>query len=43
MIFDRTTNKKYDWADVKKERSLDNAEAVRLLIQEERRFLSTGN
>ncbi len=43
MIVDRTTNKKYDWSDIKKERSLDNAEAVRLLIQEERRFLSTGN
>jgi membrane-anchored protein YejM (alkaline phosphatase superfamily) len=43
MIFDRTTNKKYDWADIKKERSLDNADAVRLLLQEERRFLSSGN
>jgi membrane-anchored protein YejM (alkaline phosphatase superfamily) len=43
MIFDRTTNKKYDWRDIKKERSLDNAEAVRLLIQEEGRFLSSGN
>jgi hypothetical protein len=43
MIFDRTTNKKYDWQDIKKERSLDNAEAVRLLLEEERRFLSSGN
>lgn len=43
MIFDRTTNKKYDWADIKKERLLDNADAVRLLLQEERRFLSSGN
>ena len=43
MIFDRTTNKKYDWRDIKKERSLDNSEAVRLLLQEERRFLSSGN
>ncbi len=43
MIFDRTTNKKYDWRDIKKERSLDNAEAVRLLLKEEMRFLSTGN
>jgi len=43
MIFDRTTNKKYDWRDIKKERSLDNAEAVRLLLQEERRFLSSAN
>ena len=43
MIFDRSTNKKYDWRDIKKERSLDNAEAVRLLLQEERRFLSSGN
>jgi membrane-anchored protein YejM (alkaline phosphatase superfamily) len=43
MIFDRTTNKKYDWRDIKKERSLDNAEAVRLLLQEERRFLSSSN
>ncbi len=43
IILDRTTNKKYDWRDIKKERSLDNAEAVRLLIQEEGRFLSSGN
>ena len=43
MIFDRTTNKRYDWRDIKKERSLDNSEAVRLLLQEERRFLSSGN
>ena len=43
MIFDRTTNKKYDWRDIKKERSLDNSEAVRLLLQEERRLLSSGN
>ena len=43
MIFDRTTNKRYDWRDIKKERSLDNSEAVRLLLQEERRFLSSGD
>lgn len=43
MIYDRTRNKKYDWADIKKERSLDNADAVRLLLEEERRFLSSGN
>jgi membrane-anchored protein YejM (alkaline phosphatase superfamily) len=43
MIFDRTTNKKYDWRDVKKERSLDNTDAVRLLLEEERRFLSSSN
>jgi hypothetical protein len=43
MIFDRTTNKKYDWRDIKKERSLDNTDAVRLLLEEERRFLSSSN
>jgi len=41
MIYDRTTNKKYDWHDSKQARSLDNTEAVRALINEERRFLST--
>ena len=41
MVFDRTTNKKYDWRDIKQTRSLDNTEAVRALILEERRFLST--
>jgi membrane-anchored protein YejM (alkaline phosphatase superfamily) len=43
MIFDRSTNKKYDWRDIKQERSLENSEVVRLLIDEERRFLSSGN
>jgi membrane-anchored protein YejM (alkaline phosphatase superfamily) len=43
MVFDRTTNKKYDWRDIKQVRSLDNTEAVRTLLIEERRFLSTAN
>jgi membrane-anchored protein YejM (alkaline phosphatase superfamily) len=43
MIFYRSTNKKYDWRDIKQERSLENSELVRLLIEEERRFLSSGN
>jgi len=41
MIYDRTTNKKYDWRDSKQVRTLENTDAVRALINEERRFLST--
>ena len=43
MVFDRTTNKKYDWRDIKQERALDDAGLVRTLIKEEQRFLSPSN
>ena len=40
MVFDRTTNSQYDWRDMKQARTLNNAEAVRVLMEEERRFLA---
>lgn len=42
MVFDRTTNKQYDWRDMKQARTLTDPEAVKILMNEERRFLSTG-
>jgi membrane-anchored protein YejM (alkaline phosphatase superfamily) len=40
IVFDRTTNRSYDWRDMKKARKLEDIEAVRVLMGEERRFLS---
>ena len=39
-IIDRTTGKKYAWNDMKEARSLDDPQALRQLIDEERRFLA---
>lgn len=39
MIFDRTTNRKYDWRDMKQQRTMADMQAVRTLMEEERRFL----
>lgn len=39
-VFDRTTNRSYDWHDMKQARKLADMEAVRVLMNEERRFLS---
>jgi membrane-anchored protein YejM (alkaline phosphatase superfamily) len=41
IVFDRTTNRSYDWRDMKQARTLENMEAVRALMNEERRFLSS--
>ena len=38
-IIDRTTGKKYAWDDIKVARQLDDPQAIRRLIDEERRFL----
>ena len=40
VVFDRTTNRSYDWRDMKQARRLADMEAVRDLMNEERRFLS---
>lgn len=39
IIMDRTVNKKYDWLDMKQERSIGEPGPVRELMQEERRFI----
>lgn len=39
IVFERTTSRSYDWRDMKQARTLDNVEAVRGLLDEERRFL----
>ncbi len=40
IVFDRTTNRSYDWRDMRQARSLADMEAVRALMNEERRFLA---
>ncbi len=40
VVFDRTTNRSYDWRDMRQARKLADMEAVRTLMNEERRFLS---
>ncbi len=42
IVFDRTTNRSYDWHDMKKARKLEDIEVVRVLMGEERRFLSAS-
>jgi membrane-anchored protein YejM (alkaline phosphatase superfamily) len=42
IIMDRTVNKKYDWLDMKQERSMADPGSVRELMQEERRFIKNG-
>ncbi len=39
-VFDRTTNRSYDWRDMKLGRTLADRETIRALMNEERRFLS---
>jgi hypothetical protein len=39
IVFDRTTNRSYDWRDMKQPRTLSDMDAVRGLMDEERRFL----
>lgn len=39
IVFDRTTNRSYDWRDMKQPRTLSDMDAVRGLMEEERRFL----
>ena len=41
-VIDRTTGKKYAWDDVKQARKLDDPQAVRRLIEEERRFMAAN-